>query len=98
MGNNQHAQAHDHPTPSTFVKIGAILFAITAVEFGIVYLEGMKGIIWAVLGILSVVKFILVVGYFMHLKFEHRFLSWVFAVGAVLAALILVALKFVNLA
>ncbi len=103
MGNATHktqaeAQAHNHPTAQTFVKIGLILFVITAIEFGIVYIQGIRGIVVTVLAVLSVLKFILVGGYFMHLKFDHKFLTWAFAVGVVLATLITIAQKFVNLA
>lgn len=96
MANDKQAQAHGHPTPATFYRIAAILGAITAIEFGIVYLQGLQGLIWAVLGILSVTKFYLVATYFMHLRFDNRFLGWIFAFGAVLASLMTIALKFVN--
>lgn len=103
MGNaNQKSaaqpQAHNHPTPQTFVKIGAVLFVITAIEFGIVYLGLPRTLVVTVLTVLSVLKFILVGGYFMHLKFDNKFLGWTFAVGVVLATLITIAQKFVNLA
>lgn len=87
--------AHDHPTMKTFVNIGIVLAVITAIEFGIIYLEGMKGVVIGVLAVLSLVKFYLVVNYFMHLKFDKKVLSWVFAFGVVLAVLITTALRFV---
>lgn len=96
MGNSQHGQAHSHPTPSTFYRIAAILFVITAIEFAIVYLKGIQGLIWAVLAVLSVVKFVLVAAYFMHLKFDPKVLRWVFAVGAVLGTAMTGALVLVN--
>lgn len=89
---------HNHPTMRTFVNIGLVLAVITAIEFGIVYLEGMRAAVVAVLFILSLWKFYLVVAYFMHLKFDGKILSGVFAVGAILATLILIAQKFINLA
>lgn len=96
MGNSQHGQAHSHPAPSTFYRIAAILFVITAIEFAIVYLEGLQALILAVLAVLSVVKFALVAAYFMHLKFDAKILGWVFAFGTVLGTAITVALKLVN--
>jgi cytochrome c oxidase subunit IV len=87
-----------HPTMKTFFAIGAVLFVLTGIEFSIVYLQGMKLLVVAALGILSVVKFFLVAGYFMHLKWDSKLLTWVFTVGVVLALLIAVAQKFVNLA
>jgi len=91
-------KTHDHPTARTFWVIGAVLFALTGAEFGIVFLEGFKT--WVVTGLflLMTLKFFLVVSYFMHLKWDGKLLAWVFAVGTVLATLITVAQKFVNLA
>lgn len=88
--------AHAHPTARTFIKTGLVLFVITAVEFGIVYIEGMRPVIVTALFLLSILKFLLVVGYFMHLKFDNRLLRWVFAVGVLLATGITVAQKIVN--
>lgn len=90
--------AHSHPTAKTFVGVGAVLFAITGVEFGIVYLEGFGSIVVAVLFVLSAVKFFLVARYFMHLKWDGKLLGWAFAVGLLLATLITLAQKFVNMA
>lgn len=96
-GVQAKAAAHSHPTVKTFLSVGAILFVITAIEFGIVYIEGIRTTIIAILFLLSAVKFWLVASYFMHLKWEGRILAWVFAVGIVLATLITFAQKFVNL-
>lgn len=102
LQDNAQTQAqvvsHSHPTMKTFVTTGAVLFVITAIEFGIVYLKGMQALVIGVLAILSILKFVLVAGIFMHLKYDNKFLTGAFAVGFVLAALMVVALKFVNLA
>jgi cytochrome c oxidase subunit 4 len=87
---------HDHPTASTFVKVGGILAVLTAIEFLILYVTGKQAFVITVLAVLSIVKFVLVVGYFMHLKFDHKLLGWSFAVGALLATAITVAQIFVN--
>lgn len=97
-GTQAKAQSHAHPTTRTFLNIGAILFVITAIEFGIVYIEGIRTTIIVTLFLLSALKFWLVAGYFMHLKWESKLLSWVFAVGILLALLITFAQKYVNLA
>jgi len=91
------AQAHDHPTPALFVKVGAILFVLTAIEFAIVYLTGYQAFVYTILGVASVAKFVLVCGWFMHLKYENPFLTYSFAVGAVLATLITISLKYLML-
>lgn len=90
------AAAHGHPTTTTFLKVGAVLAVLTAVEFGIIYLTGFKALVVAVLFILSIAKFILVAGYFMHLKFDGQLLRWTFTVGALLAVGITIAQIFIN--
>lgn len=87
--------AHDHPTMKTFVNIGLVLAVITAVEFGIISLHGMRGVVIAVLAVLSLVKFYLVISYFMHLKFDAKVLTWVFVPGVLLATGITTALRFI---
>ncbi len=37
---------------------------------------------------MMVVKFALVVGYFMHLRFDNRLLTWVFVAGLALAVVV----------
>lgn len=90
-------KAHAHPTTKTFVQIGVILAVITAIEFGIIYLKGFSGLVITALVLLSVVKFALVALYFMHLRFDARILTGIFAVGVTLATLITIAVKFINL-
>lgn len=91
-------QVHGHPTTRTFVTVGAVLAVITAIEFLILYVTGMQTLVVIGLAALSVVKFGLVAAYFMHLRFEPKILAGVFAVGVVLATLITIAIKFINLA
>lgn len=88
--------AHQHPTPATFVKVGAVLAVLTAIEFSIIYVKGLGGLIPVLLFALALVKFYLVAQYFMHLRFDNKLLRWVFAVGFVLATLITIAQNFVN--
>lgn len=89
---------HQHPTFGTFIKIGAVLFVITVAEWAAIFLEGVPFIVKSALIGLSLVKFILVGGYFMHLKWEKKFLAWAFGFGFGLALLMAVAQKFINMA
>lgn len=89
---------HSHPTAKTFVTIGLVLFVITAIEFGIISVTGMRTVIVAVLFALSALKFFLVASYFMHLKWDGKLLGWTFTVGVLLAVLIAIAQRFVNMA
>lgn len=74
----QRADAHAHPSQGTYVKIAAFLAVITAVEVAIYYIEALESLLVPLLIVLSVVKFVIVVGYFMHLKFDSRMLMFIF--------------------
>jgi caa(3)-type oxidase subunit IV len=87
-----------HPTFGTFFKIGIVLFVLTFLEWAGLQVKGMPFIIKAALVGLSVAKFILVGGYFMHLKWEKRLLAWAFGFGFLLATGMTLAQKFVNMA
>ena len=82
----------DHPTEGQYWKIFFLLFAITAVEVGLYYFS-IPGVNLnnAALGILAAAKFAVVVGYFMHLKFDNRILRRLFVGGLVLAVLVYMA-------
>lgn len=97
-GAQAQVKGHAHPTAKTFLGIGVVLAIITAVEFATYYVTGWGTLMYITLAVLSVVKFWLVGSYFMHLRYEQRLLAAVFAVGVVLATLMTIALKFVNLA
>jgi cytochrome c oxidase subunit 4 len=77
------AKAHAHPTEMTYIKIAIILAIITVIEVAIYYIESASSILVPALVILSAIKFITVVGYFMHLKFDDRMLAGIF--GSALA-------------
>lgn len=82
-----------HPTPLVYVQIGLILAVITAVEVVAYYLDIARGALLAVLLTLSIAKFVLVVLWFMHLRFDSRLFSILFSGGLVLViALFMVVL------
>lgn len=81
------AGGHDgeHSSVAGYIWIGAILAVLTFVEVAVFYIEGMELVEVPLLVILSTAKVILVVLYFMHLKMDHKALTWLFTVGVVLA-------------
>ena len=93
MATTEH-QIHEggHPTPRTYVTIAAILAVITAIEVAIVMVDTFGGLLVPILLLLSAGKFALVVGYFMHLKFDSRLFSALFIGGFLLATAVLLAL------
>lgn len=76
----------DHPTERQYWKIFALLFVITAGEV-VLYYVPIPGVNFnnAALGLLAIAKFAMVVGYFMHLKFDNRILRRLFVSGLLLA-------------
>jgi cytochrome c oxidase subunit 4 len=78
-------EAHAHPTEAAYIRIGLILFIITLIEVVIYYIEAVEGILVPLLVALSTVKFLLVVSYFMHLKFDDSRLRLIFIIGMVFA-------------
>ena len=75
-----HVEEHNHPGPRQYVIIGVVLAVITLIEFGVFYLELDPALMTWIILLLSSSKFLLVVGYFMHLKFDDtRFSALFFA-------------------
>ena len=82
-----HAAAHAerHPGPLEYAQIGAILAVVTAIEVAIYYMGLSHTALVLMLFALSVLKFSLVVLWFMHLKFDNRLFSSMFVLGLLLA-------------
>jgi cytochrome c oxidase subunit IV len=76
---------HDHPGEGKYIKIAIILAVITAVEVIFSYWEAVEGILAPSLIAMSIVKFAIVVAYFMHLKFDSRLFRRLFVAGIALA-------------
>jgi cytochrome c oxidase subunit IV len=89
-----------HPQPLEYATIGLILAIVTAIEISLYYMEGPVLGYWTVvplLIILSTLKFVLVVLWYMHLKFDNKLFSTLFVGGFVLAlSLFIVALATVG--
>jgi cytochrome c oxidase subunit 4 len=84
--NEAPEHAHDHPSEFVYVKVAAFLAVLTGIEVALSYNDvGGRHGTTALLLVLAVVKFATVVGYFMHLKFDHPYFRRLFAIGLVLA-------------
>jgi cytochrome c oxidase subunit 4 len=68
-----------------FVQLAMLLAVITGVEIVMVYLPFMKWLIVGGLVTLSIVKFMFVIFYFMHLRWDKAFCTIMFFIGLVLA-------------
>ena len=75
-----------HPTPKQYVQIAIILGILTAVEVTLYYTESIFGVFTdPLLVVLAVSKFVIVVGWFMHLRFENKLVKRFFMGGMILA-------------
>jgi cytochrome c oxidase subunit 4 len=83
---------HPHPGAKEYLGIAVVLTVITAIEVAVFYIPSMKVILVPTLLTLSAVKFTLVAMFYMHLKFDHKLFSWLFALPLLLAALVILAL------
>ena len=79
----EHAESHGMSNAG-YIRIAAILAAITALEVSTVYVDFGPLFLPALL-IMMAVKFIMVVSYFMHLKFDNKLFSFMFYAGLILA-------------
>ncbi len=92
-----HGGDQKHPSALEYVQIGAVLAIITAAEIALFYIDPGRDLLVLLLIVMSAVKFLFVVLWFMHLKFDNRIFSTLFAGGFVLAlALFVVALSTIG--
>jgi cytochrome c oxidase subunit IV len=84
---------HSHPTNRFYVIIGVVLLALTALEM-VGYLGETSGTLGpgsaaAIILVLSAAKFLLVVAFYMHLKFDHKLFTGIFIFPALLGVLVI---------
>ena len=70
-----------------YVRIAAILAAITALEVATYYVD-FGALFLPSLLLMMAVKFYIVVSFFMHLRYENKLFSWVFYAGLYLAMIV----------
>jgi cytochrome c oxidase subunit IV len=90
-----HGEAHDHAAEhhkpdSHYIKIALFLAALTALETSTYYVD-FGPLFMPSLMIMMVIKFVVVVLFFMHLKDDHKLFSWLFYAGLGLAVGVYVA-------
>ncbi len=84
-GHDEGGTHHDHPGEGKYIKIAIILAVITGVEVAFSYWEAVEGILAPALIFMSIIKFVIVVAYFMHLRFDSRLFRRLFVAGVCLA-------------
>jgi cytochrome c oxidase subunit 4 len=86
------AREHPHPGAGEYLRVATVLAVLTAVEVAVFYLPAMRTWLVPVLLSLSAIKFVLVVLFYMHLKFDHPMFSWLFVLGLTIAAALMISL------
>jgi cytochrome c oxidase subunit IV len=89
-------EVHEHPTWSTYWKVALILTVITAVEVWVYYIPSFvasRAFVPSLL-IMSAVKFVIVVMFYMHIKYDHKLFRALFVGPLIVAMLTILALMF----
>ena len=95
MSDQPQAGHSRHPTFKQYVVVAITLFAITAIEFLIIFPEYRLGPATVpTLIILSIIKFAIVIFFYMHLKFDPKLLTWIFLGGLALGTTVTFSLLF----
>ncbi|HRE01320.1 MAG TPA: cytochrome C oxidase subunit IV family protein [Ilumatobacteraceae bacterium] len=77
---------HKHGlTDKGYVGIAVLLAVLTALEVMLTEIDLPGGVFMALLLFLMVMKFLIVVSYFMHLKFDNKIFTYLFYSGLILA-------------
>ena len=93
--SSDHKNGQHGASIPAYMLVALILIVVTALEVGIFYLDVVGELLVMIMIGLSIMKFGLVVGYFMHLKFEAPLFTYFFLGGLLLA--ISITLAFLTL-
>lgn len=94
MQETTHAAEQPHPTAGTYIRVAVILTVLTVLEVGVFYVPAFHPFLAPVLLTLSAVKFAIVVMFYMHLKMDSRFFTFLFGGPLLLAAGVMLGLLF----
>ena len=91
-GNPGHGAHDKHASVGFYWMIGIILAVITGIEVAIFYIPAIGAAEVPLLLVLSIAKFVIVVMFFMHLKFDSRVFTGLFLAGLSLAVFMVTGL------
>lgn len=89
-----HPVEHAHPTAATYIRVAVILTVLTVIEVGVFYVPAFHPVLVPVLLTLSAIKFAIVVMFYMHLKMDSKFFTFLFGGPLLLAAGVMLGLMF----
>ena len=80
----EYIAVEGHPAAGTYVLVGAILAFVTMLEVAVYYIHALHGPLVGILLALSILKFVMVALWFMHLRFDSRLFTVLFGGGLAL--------------
>ncbi len=87
--HSDHHEEHAHAGPKLYWIFAVVLCLITLGEWAIFQYKSelgvSDGLMVTVLVIASIVKFIMVCGWYMHLRYDNKILTWIFVFSAFLS-------------
>ena len=94
MAETSHTEEHQHPTADVYLRVAAVLVILTVIEVGVFYVPAFHPVLVPTLLFLSALKFTLVVMFYMHLKMDSRFFTFLFGGPLLLAFVMTMGLMF----
>ena len=92
-GTAHHAREGGHASVKTYINVAVTLAVITAIEVATLYVPGIPSVLLVTsLLAMSLVKFFLVVGFFMHLRYDGAIMRSLFVGPLIIAICIILAL------
>ena len=88
------SKEHKHPSVDVYLRVAAALVILTVLEVGVFYVPAFRPVLVPVLLVLSATKFALVVMFYMHLKADNKFFTFLFGAPLLLAVGVMAALLF----
>ena len=89
-----HAAGHPAAGPRTYLVIAAFLLILTVMEVAVFYIPGLARVLVPLLLVMAAAKFALVALFYMHLRFDHVWFSYLFVAPFLIMIGLAVALLF----
>jgi cytochrome c oxidase subunit IV len=91
-----HAAAHAQAGPRTYLVIAVFLLVLTVMEVSVFYIPALARVLVPVLVVLALAKFALVAMFYMHLRFDDVWFSYLFVFPLVIAVGLVLALLWLH--
>jgi cytochrome c oxidase subunit 4 len=93
---SEMGEAHAHPTWATYKWVALILVVITVIEVWVYYIPQFVAsrLFVPSLLLMSAAKFVIVVLFYMHLRYDHRLFRALFSGPLIIAVLTIISLMF----